>query len=1093
MHVLRILFLPSLLLVFFSIHQVASAQNTEKGIKWDVNASHGPTKEVAFTTQEGTWMTVDVHPDGSTLVFDLLGDIYTIPITGGEATKLTEGPAYDVQPRYSPNGKYISFTSDRAGGDNIWYLDTETDSLHPVTRETFRLVNGAEWTPDGDYLVVRKHFTSTRSLGAGEIWMYHRSGGNGLQVTKRRNDQQDQGNEISVSPDGTYIYYSEDVTGGSTFQYNKDPNPGIYAIKQLNRETGEIKTLLSGPGGAARPVPSPDGNHLAFIRRVRGESVLYMYDLNNGEHTPLYDGLDHDQQEAWAIFGVYPNFSWTPDSEKIVFWAGGGLWTLDVKTKEASRIPFEAEVRLTVTDAIRYPVDVHPESFKARMITDVATAPDGNTIVFHAIGHLWKKRLPNRQPERITESAHFEYEPAISPDGSTVIYSTWDDQDKGGIYSIPLSGGFPQKLTPDPGYYHTPQFSPDGSRIVFRKSSGNVLLGSAHGTEPGLYIMNADGSNMKKVRESGSAPRFDTSGKRIYFQTGGGLTKEYKSVNLDGGEERTHFRMKYARDAVPSPDGRWVAFTDLFNAYIAPFPQTGQPVELSKDSKGFPVTKVTQDAGIGLHWSPNSQSLHWTIGPEYFSRNLADAFSFLDGAPEKIPPPDSAGIDIGLILDSDIPSGQVAFTGARLVTMNGNEVIENGAIVVNRNRITAVGPADDISIPSDAHIVDVSGKTIIPGLVDAHAHALHFSSGPSAQQSWPYYANLAYGVTTAHDPSANTSFVFRQSELVKAGKMIGPRIFSTGTILYGADGDFKAVVNSLDDARSHLRRMKAVGAISVKSYNQPRRNQRQQVLKAARELEMMVVPEGGSTFYHNITMIIDGHTGIEHNLPVAPLYRDVLEVWRHTEVGYTPTLVVNFGGPSGEYWWYENTNVWEKDHLLNVYPRPLIDARSRRPSKVPQDEYHHILVAEQTKRLVDQGNTVQIGAHGQLQGLAAHWEFWMFHQGGMTPHEALRSATLHGAQYLGMDGDIGSLEEGKLADLVVIDGNPLVDLYQTEHVEMVMVNGRLFNTKTMHQVGNHPEERQPFYWQQEGVDEQFIWMPSEHVIQAGPSCVCGRQ
>jgi hypothetical protein len=217
-------------------------------------------------------------------------------------------------------------------------------------------------------------------------------------------------------------------------------------------------------------------------------------------------------------------------------------------------------------------------------------------------------------------------------------------------------------------------------------------------------------------------------------------------------------------------------------------------------------------------------------------------------------------------------------------------------------------------------VVDASGKTIMPGMVDVHAHASHFGSAPSPQQNWPYYANLAYGVTTIHDPSANTQTVFGNSEKwYKAGRMVGPRVYSTGTILYGADGDFKAVVNSLDDARSHLRRMQAVGAFSVKSYNQPRRDQRQQVLQAARELGMLVVPEGGSTFFHNMSMVIDGHTGIEHNIPVAPLYRDVREIWKATDVGYTPTLVVSYGGLSGEFYWYEHTNVWEDERLLELH------------------------------------------------------------------------------------------------------------------------------------------------------------------------------
>ena len=285
--------------------------------------------------------------------------------------------------------------------------------------------------------------------------------------------------------------------------------------------------------------------------------------------------------------------------------------------------------------------------------------------------------------------------------------------------------------------------------------------------------------------------------------------------------------------------------------------------------------------------------------------------------------------------------------------------------------------------------------------------------------------------------------------------------------------------------------MKAVGAFSVKSYNQPRREQRQQVLQAARELEMLVVPEGGSTFYHNLTMILDGHTGIEHNLPIAPLYGDVMKLWAETEVGYTPTLVVNYGGLSGEYYWYQHSNVWEKERLLNFFPRPIIDARSRRRQMTADDDYFYMEVARQTKKLVDQGNIVQIGAHGQLQGLAAHWELWMLAQGGMTPHEALRSATLHGAQYLGLDGDIGSLETGKLADLVVLDGNPLEDIHQTENVAQVMVNGRLFDAETMHQIGNHPKERAPFYWEKDEVSDAFIWRGAELGFREA-TCSCGR-
>jgi imidazolonepropionase-like amidohydrolase/Tol biopolymer transport system component len=1033
---------------------------------WDVAAEHGPARTVGLTVTEGTWMNVDVSPDGRELVFDLFGNIYVLPIEGGRARRLTDGPAFHVQPRYSPDGRRISFTSDRGGGDNIWVMDRDGGNPRQITREDFRLLNNAAWTPDGEYLVARKHFTSTRSLGAGEMWMYHVGGGGaGVQLTRRRNDQQDAG-EPDLSPDGRFLYWSEDMTPGATFQYNKDPHAGIYVIRELDRETGRIRNVIAGPGGAVRPRVSPDGRHIAFVRRVRMNSVLHVYDRETGLDAPLYDGMSHDQQEAWAIFGPYPNYAWTPDSRSIVFWAKGGLHRIDVATREVRPIPFEAGIEQRVTEPLRFSRQVAPPRFEARMIRGATTSPDGAWLVFEAVGSLWKKRMPDGRPERLTrDTLRFEHEPEISPDGRTVVYTTWEDGELGAIRTVPLAGGASRVLTSRPGHYRNPRWSPDGSRIVFSRTGGNVLLGTAHGTDPGIYIVPAAGGEPTLVRPDGTDARFDHTGTRIYAQTGGGLSKEYRSTRLDGGDERTHFTMRYAMNVTPSPDGRWVAFNELFNAYVVPFPATGSAIELTKDTRALPVARVTRDAGTDLHWSDGGRRLHWMLGPEAYSRHVRDMFAFVDGAPAELPAPDTAGIAVGLTVESDVPAGRIALVGARIVTMRGDEVIADGAIVVDGNRIAAVGPRAAVPVPADAYVIDASGTTILPGFIDAHAHALHFADGPMPRTNWAYYANLAFGVTTIHDPSASTATVFGQAERQRAGRIVAPRIFSTGQVLYGADGETRTIINSIDDARSHLRRMQAVGAFTVKSYNQPRRDQRQQVLHAARELGIMVVPEGGSTFYHNQTMILDGHTGIEHNIPVAPLYEDVMGIWRETPVGYTPTLVVNFGGLSGEYWWYQKDDVWKDERLLRFVPRTVVDPRAIRRQKTPDDDYHHLEVARQAKRLVDAGGTVQIGSHGQMQGLAAHWELWMFEQGGMTPHEALRSATLHGARYLGLDADLGSLEPGKLADLVVIDGNPLADLRQSRNIRSVMVNGRIHDAATMHEVGPRTRERAPFWWE----------------------------
>lgn len=1085
--------LPFLLftLLCFAPYLIFAQDNNDE---WDITQHRADYSEISFETSEGTWMNLDISPDGNDIVFDLLGNIYIMPIEGGEATILREGLAYEIQPRFSPDGSKISFTSDAGGGDNIWVMNRDGSDARQITDEDFRLLNNAYWTPDGNYLVARKHFTSTRSLGAGEIWMYHISGGSGIQLTERPNDQQDKGQPF-VSPDGKYVYYSQDVYPGGMFQYNKDPNSQIYVINRYDLDKGEVERVTGGPGGAISPTLSPDGKKMAFIKRVRTKSVLYLRDLETGLEKPVFDNLSRDQQEAWAIFGPYTNFNWTPDSENLVFWAQGGLQKLNVETLETTEIPFSATVNHQIADAVQFEFDPSPETFDSKAIRHAVTSPDGNTLIFNAAGQLWKKALPDGTPERLTNDSNLEFEPVFSRDGSTLAYVTWSDTEMGSIKTMDINNpnSEPQRITTQKGIYREPAFSPDGSTLLFRRESGNNHQGHAHTTNPGIYTIPADGGDKVKIHDSGSNATFSADGKRIFYLGGSYLAREYKSMDLNGRDHRTHFTSTYANNFVPSPDNKWVAFNELFKVYIAPMPKAGTDITLSANTTSIPVTHVAEDAGISLHWTHDSTVLNWTLGNQYYSVELQKAFDFLNGdTSEELPLGTNQGLDIGLELTTDKPSGTVAFTNARIITMDGERVIENGTVVISENRIADVGATDEVSISEGAYIKNIEGKTLMPGLVDAHAHIGNFRYGLSPNQQWEYFANLAYGVTTAHDPSSNSEMIFSQAEMVKSGNMVGPRIYSTGRILYGAEGDFKAVINSLDDARSAIERTKAFGAISVKSYNQPRRDQRQQVLEAARELGVLVYPEGGSTYTHNMSMILDGHTGIEHNVPIYPLYNDVLTLWGASETGYTPTLVVNYGSVSGEYYWYQHTDVWEKERLLTFTPRGVVDSRSRHRTMIPYEEYEagHFQSAAAAKDLHDNGVTVNIGAHGQLQGLAAHWETWMFEQGGMSNHDALKVATINGANYIGMGEHIGSVETGKLADLIIIDGNPLENLRDTEHVVYTMVNGRLYDASTMNEIGNHPRERLPFWWEQEGYSEQFDW----HAIIRGDGqvqCTCG--
>jgi imidazolonepropionase-like amidohydrolase/Tol biopolymer transport system component len=1093
-----------LVLIAVAAAALAAQQSADK--KWDVTADLGPTSKLTLETSEGTWMNVDVSPDGRRVVFDLLGDIYVIPIEGSganAATRLTSGPAFDMQPRFSPDGNRIAFTSDRDGLWNIWTMNTGGKDAKQVSRERRWFVNSPSWSPDGTYIFARRHFVKERSLGAGEIWMYHAFGASdGLQVTERTGWQKDNG-EPDVSPDGRYLYYSKDVTPGQTFEYNKDPNGTIYAIMRRDLTTGRERRAISVQGGSVAPQVSPDGKTVAYIRRVRLKSALYLRDLESGRDRELFGQVDKDLQEAWAIHGLYPQYGWTPDSRAIVIWGEGKIWKVDVASGKGQPLPFTAKVEQTLNEALRFSQKVHPDEMPVRMLRDVRVSPDGRLVVYSALGHLYTRRLPDGEPQRLTKDDRFEFFPAFSRDGQWIVYTTWDDAELGRVRLIRPDGSGARDVVARPGHYVEPSFSPDGQTIVFRHAGGDQIRGRFYSDQPGVFVVSTAGGEPLLVREEGTEPEFDHTGTRIYLRETRNEKYTLFSVGVPasasvtpGRDEIEHVRSDNATQYAPSPDGKWLAFEERFKTFVAPFPRTGRPVDIGPTTQSYPVHRVSRDAGFYLHWSGDSRRLYWALGPELFTRDIAQSFAFVSaeaGSPEpagspsetsgaaRAPKdePEAKGVHIGFTTPTDKPEGALALVGARVITMAGLKsgpiqgtpgVIENATVLVERNRITAVGPSSSVRVPAGARKIDVRGKTIVPGIIDVHAHVNGESSGLIAQSSWPLAANVAFGVTTSHDPSHNTATVFTNAELIRTGAKLGPRLFSTGTILYGAETPFKAVVETYEDALSHLRRQKAVGAFSVKSYNQQRRDARQMIIKAARELQMMVVPEGGSLLYMNQTHVLDGHTGVEHSLPVPRIYKDTIQLFAQSKVGYTPTLIVGYGGLFGEEYWYQHTNVWEHEQLLRFTPREVVDARSRRRTMAPDQDFNHILIARGAKQMADAGTLVMLGAHGQLQGLGAHWELWMLQQGGMTPMEALRAATIDGARYLGLDGDLGSVEKGKLADLVVMDRNPLENIRDSDSVSMVMLNGRLYDAKTLNEIGNRPKERLPFWF--EDVDDR---------------------
>ena len=1042
--------------------QASLAKSAEEP-KWDVSNPRGlTTKKVQLNTNEGTWMNVDVSPDGRRIAFDMLGDIYVMSIEGGTPTRIAEGLAYDQQPRWSPDGSMLAFVSDRGGGDNIWLMGADGSNKRALTKEDFRLLNQPSWSPDGRYIVAKKHFTTGRSLGTGEVWLYHVAGGAGVPLVKRPNEtHQKELGEPTFTPDGKGVYFSRNVTPGGTFEYAQNSNGALFAIERYDLESGETHDVTGGNGGAVRPTPSPDGKYLAFVKRERAKSKLYVRDLANGNERKIYDLPDQDMQETWAVTGVYPNMDWTADSREVVLWTGGKIRRIAVNGGDARDIPFTVNDDRVVANSVHPTIEVAPDSFRTKMVRWAQVSPDGRNVVFESLGKLWTQPANGGSPRRLTSNGEdvFELYPSWSRDGRQIAFVAWNDARLGKVQTVGAGGGKPKDATTQAGHYSGPHFAPDGRTIVFEAGSGGDLTSDKWGRDSGIYSVPAAGGAPKLVKRGGSDPQFGASSDRIFFAEQKAGKLQLVSSDMSGQATRVHASGDLASQFVVAPNGQSVAFRQNYDAYLMPLLPGTQDVTADPKGGAIPTVKLSKGGGEFIHFSNNGSRVHWSMGPKLFSVDARNLY----GAKGDVA---ASSIDLSRTITASKPTGSVALVGAKIVTMNGADggIIDDGVIVVRGDRIVAVGPRSSVAIPAGIPTVDVTGKTITPGFIDAHAHGPYGEDLLVPQQNWSNMVNLALGTTTIHDPSSRADTVFAASEMQRAGMILAPRIYSTGEVIYGAKaaGVF-ADIGAYEDALAHVRRLKAQGAWSVKNYNQPRREQRQMVVAAAQAENMLVVPEGGSLFNMDMSLIQDGNATVEHNVPGSVFYNDMIQMWSQTKTNYTPTLVVTYGGPGGDPYWRSHTNVWEQPLLKAHIPPGILAAANTRREIAPEEDYADTWSARESRKLADKGISVNIGAHGQQDGIGAHWEMWSFVKGGWTPVQALQAATINPARTLGLSKDLGSLEAGKLADLVVMDVDPTTNIRNTEKISKVMLGGRLYDAATLNEevTGNR---RRPAYW-----------------------------
>jgi len=1038
-----------------------------------------PARTLDYEVSSGTFMSLAVSPDGKTILFDMLGEIYALPAAGGKAIPIATGLAFEVQPAFSPDGQWIAYVSDRSGGDNVWIARADGSGARRISADDDGAVRTSpEWSADGKSVYVSRYRIR---LDRYELWRHPVDGGAAELVApaKPRDDapraawQSTLG--AAASRDGKYLYYARRV-GDLSFD---EPVP--WTIVRRDLATGAEATVVGNSGGREaggetffRPAISPDGRLLAYATRRMDRTSLRVRDLATGVDRDLGPAtLDLMNGAAWL--DLIPRYAFTPDGTAILIAYDGRIERRPVDGSAATRVPFTARLKLAVGPSTRIAFREDTGPVRAKLLQGTASSPDGQRVAYAALGSLYVQGVDGGAGMRLPIAGDPPSLPGWSPDGTRLAYVSWSERAGGAVWTIAADGtGAPVKVSDMPALYSHAVYTPDGKAILAVRSPAaarqqtSFEFGTVRSAE--LVAIPADGGAARVVAHGtlGQRPHFVRGRPGTAYLLGeDGLI----AVDLVSGTQRPvaavkaqgyYFtdRLADADDIRISPDGKWLAAQTSEQLYVMPVP-ADPTVAVDLTAPGGAARKVTDMGADFFDWRADG-SLIWSVG------------NYLQVLPDPAAPVPASHVELVAELPRTAPAGSLLLRRARALTMaNGDKAIDDADILVTGDRIAAIGPRGSFAVPPGTPVRELGGKTVTPGFIDDHDHIGGVRRNVIGYEEWGLRARLAFGVTTSFDPSTLGIDQIAYQDLIDAGLMIGPRLRSTGPALFS-----KERFTSLDQVRAVLRRYRdAWGLRNIKQYRGESRTVRQWIAIAARELGLLPTNEGSHNPKLILTQILDGYAGNEHALPIPPFEEDVLGLYRAMRTSYVSTLLVNTSGPTG------------RDYFVSRYD-PALDAKVRRfwsPPAIAHKLAHRewgsldasrlpVLAADAAK-LAASGALVGMGSHGDEPGIGYHYEMEAHTLGGMTPLAVLHAATAGAAETIGRLQDMETLEAGKYADILVFDADPSTDIRNSRSLRLVMRGGQLFDADTLDELW--PEARKlPPPWFANGEPEMH-WLPTE--------------
>ncbi|WP_298360225.1 amidohydrolase family protein [Runella sp.] len=974
---------------------------------WSLQAMAQKLDSKQITVRVGTNMALALSPDGQTIAIDLQGTIYIIPSTGGNATPLTDGMGDDRQPCWSPDGQRIVFQSYRGGTYHIWSINKDGKDLKQHTtgpfdhREPFV-------SPDGQHIVC-----SSDRTGNYDIWKVNITTGEATALTSHP----EQDYSPAYAPDGKAV----------AFASSRNEGAGIYLIGEAATE----KLLAAtGKGVPSAPAWSKDGRWISYQVLTGNQTTLLSVEVATGKIVQLSkSGEDvFPFRASWAAKG------------SLLYTSDGQIKRRGLEDGGTKKVSFQATLTVSTPIYQRKNYDFDGTSVKpVKGIRGPVVSPDGKQVAFVALGDLWLLTIGVPKPVKLTDDSYYETDPAWSPDGKKLLFSA-DRTGNMDLYTLELSTRKVTQLTQTADDEYQASWLADGKKIAFLKQGLRNTL--AVGTM--LQIMDLATGATKAVYKpmfQPGQPSWSPNGKYVLLAALEAYSAKFREgvskfllVNSESGQAvgmTTPFpnqttAMRYRNGPIWSPDGTKLAYIKDALLWVIDVNQDGQFV-------GQPRA-VTSELAEAPTWTGDSKAIVYIATDHLRKVTLADT--------------SKRDIPLDLTWTNAKPKGMVVIHAGRLFDGKNEKLLTNVDVIVENSRIKAIQPHRS-DYPANYRKIDASNLTVMPGLFETHSH-LDAQFGEKTGRIW-----LSYGITTVREPGSDPYDAVEQREAWHSGRRPGPFHFLTGALTDGGRiyYNMATAIGSEAQLKLELNRAKALDYDLIKTYVRMPDEWQKKITEYAHQNGMTV---SSHEIFPAARYGVDAveHIGATSRRGYSPKltstahsYEDVIQIISQSKMVITPTLAL-----TGGFWntITIDTSLFDTPQFRRIYPAyyrsSMIETAQQMKSQPTPLIANYVNAGKVTKQLLDSGARITSGTDSPIMpyGTSLHVEIWNYVESGFTPFQALQTSMINAAKALNVDKDLGTLEVGKIANISIVEGNPLQDIHDTQRVRYVLVNGKVY-------------------------------------------------